>query len=119
MPFKATRSPLVFIPHRANHDYTDAKSFGELVFLTEGEQNRFKLNQLYTELGKKMLNARPDDYLMITGPTTVNIVASTLLVNRFGRVNFLIFDGFLGRYVSRPIDLRGIQDDRDATKARA
>jgi hypothetical protein len=121
MPFHELRPPKVFIPNQSFHDYSDAKRFGELVFLTEGTQNRFKINDSYRRVSHAMRDAAPGDYLLISGPATINAIAASILAHRFGRINFLVFDGMMARYVSRPIVLATteIQDDRSNAANRA
>ena len=116
MPFHEMRSPKVFIPNKSYHDFSDASRFGELVYLTEGTQNRFKINDLYRRIGKIMEDAGPGDYLLVSGPSTVNAIAASILAFKFGRVNYLVYDGNQARYISRPIILNQMeqQDDREA-----
>jgi hypothetical protein len=103
MPFKPMRSPRVYVPSKSAHNFDDAKQFGELVYLTEGVLNRIQINNVYRIVAAALAGADRNDYLLITGPTTVNAVAASILGYRFGQVNYLIFDGYAGRYVSKPI----------------
>jgi hypothetical protein len=105
MPFHEIRHPRVYVPNRSFHDFSDANRFGELVYLTEGTQDRFKINDLYRRIGTKLEQAGPGDYLLISGPSTVNAIAASILAYKFGRINYLVYDGATARYVSRPIVL--------------
>lgn len=105
MPFHEIRHPKVYVPNKSFHDFSDANRFGELVFLTEGVQDRFKINDLYRRIEGKLHNAGPGDYLLISGPSTVNAIAASILAYKFGRINYLVYDGAMARYVSRPIVL--------------
>jgi hypothetical protein len=119
MPFIPMRSPRVYVPSKSHHDFSDASRYGTLVWLTEGPQNRFELNNMYRHVASVMADAQSGDYLLITGPTTVNVIAASILANRFGRINYLIFNAWKGKYVSVPIVLEqkeGI-DVRAASRA--
>lgn len=119
MPFQAVRQPRVYIPNKSNHDYRDAKEFGELVILTTGDLNKLKIAQLYREMEPILDEAHPDDYLMIAGPTTANVVAASIIASKFGRINYLIFDGYMGHYVARRVVLQGVRQDARATRESA
>ena len=114
MPFQELRHPKVYVPNQSYHDFSDATRFGELVFLTQGPQDILKLNTVYRRVGELLRDAIAGDYLLISGPITVNAMAASILAYRFGRVKYLIFDGASGRYVSKPILLSQVEtrDDR-------
>lgn len=97
------RSPRVYVPNKSYHDFRDASRFGTVVWLTEGPQNRFEINDVYRRIVPLMADAQAMDYLLITGPTTINVVAASILAHRFGRINYLLWNAWEGRYVSKPI----------------
>ena len=118
MPFHEIRHPKVFVPNKSFHDFSDANRFGELVYLTEGTQDRFKINDLYRRIAGKLEKAGPGDYLLISGPSTVNAITASILAYKFGRINFLVYDGAMARYISRPIVLsHGTEEIEDAERA--
>lgn len=106
MTFRELRTPKVFVPNKSFHDFAGATKFGELVFLTTGRLSRFNANDIARVCEEKMQNAAPGDYLLVSGPTSVNCVASALLAYRFGRVNFLVYDSNTDSYFSRSIVLK-------------
>jgi hypothetical protein len=103
MPIRVMRSPRVFVPNKAFHDYSDAKRFGTLVYLSEGKQNAGKIHHQYRMVSEILKDAEPGDYLLLSGPASLNAIAASILAHRFGRINYLVFDGFTGQYNSRPI----------------
>jgi hypothetical protein len=103
MPFIAMRSPRVYVPNKSHHDFGDASRFGTVVWLTEGPLNRFEINDMYRRIMPLMADAEAMDYLLLTGPITANVIAASILAQRFGRINYLLWNAWEGRYVSKPI----------------
>lgn len=81
----------VYILSNGGHDYTDATRFGELVYLNIPSHLKWDTAALYDELVEKMEDAEPEDLLVISHLTSHCCVATALLVEWFGRVNFLIY----------------------------
>jgi hypothetical protein len=98
------REPKVYIPNKSYHDFKGATQFGELVFLTEGRiPNRYQLNDIAMIIGESLKGAHREDFLLMSGPTTLNCIASAMLAHRFGKVNFLIYDQKQDKYTSRTL----------------
>lgn len=95
----------VYVPNKGQHDYTDAWNFGELIFCTEGTINRKDLLTMHAELDNAMLDARNDDYILLTGLTSICVVACAIFASRFGRINLLIHDD--GHYLERSLNFDG------------
>jgi hypothetical protein len=96
--------PKVFVPHKGSHDYTKAKAFGDLIFLTEGLLFPRKVDLIYQQCLHGMIGAEMDDFLVVSGLPIVVSVASSILAERFGRVNYLIWAG--SDYVKRELVIR-------------
>lgn len=86
---KMTRK--VYILSNGGHDYTDAARFGELVFLNIPSHLKWDIAALYDELSEKLEDAKVDDLLVVSHLTSHCCVATALLIEWFGRVNFLIY----------------------------
>jgi hypothetical protein len=97
----------VFIVSNGGHDYSDASRYGELRFCTERVIRKDDVSQMYRELNAAMLDAKPDDFLLVSSLTSLCSVAASILAARFGEVHFLIFRD--GQYVQRDL----ILDDQD------
>ena len=81
----------VYILNNAGHDYSSAGKFGELVFLDISEKAKWDIARLYSELREGMKEAEAGDLLLISSLTTHCCVATAILVEWYGRVNFLIY----------------------------
>jgi len=107
------RSPHVYIPNRSNHDFTKARDFGELCFITEGSVNRFSVNDIARQVREAMSDATASDYLIISSLPVLNAIAAAIFAHRFGRLNLLLHDAKTGGYLSRSIVMREMEDMDD------
>lgn len=81
----------VYILANGGHDYSDARRFGDLHFLNIPTYAKWDISALYSEMCEKMKDATEDDLIVISHLTSHCCVATSLMVEWFGRVNFLIF----------------------------
>lgn len=93
----------VYIASKSDHDYSAAKEFGELVFLSEGRVDRYSVGDLYGGLTKALKEATEEDFILISGLTLSNAIASAIMAYRFGSVNYLLFRK--GEYMMRKVIL--------------
>jgi len=109
------RGPIVFIPNKGAHDFSDAERYGELVFLTHGTVKRYSTGTLYRSLIDGLKDAKISDYLLISSLAILNAISSAILARKFGRVNYLLFCD--GRYLKRVVDIDSLLNDggQDAT----
>ena len=94
----------VYVVNNTNHDYSKAEQYGELVYVTKGKLPIFKTNTVRAILEKGLVKFTKDDYLLISGPAIVNIMAATILYNKFDTVKFLVFDAKQQDYVVRHLN---------------
>ena len=94
----------VYVVNNANHDYSKAEQYGELVYVTRGKIPIFKTSTVRAMLEKGLVKFTKDDYLLISGPAIVNIMAATILFNKFDTVKFLVFDAKQQDYVVRHLN---------------
>ena len=81
----------VYILTKGAHDYSDAERFGTLVFLNIPTFVRWDIQRLYLELQEGLKDAKEDDLFLVSHLTSHCCVATAILTEWFGRVNFLIF----------------------------
>ena len=94
----------VYVVNYTNHDYSKAKQYGELVYITKGKLPIFKTNTVRAMLEKGLVKFTKDDYLLISGPAIVSVMAATILYNNFDTVKFLVFDAKQQDYVVRHLN---------------
>jgi|TARA_Y100000310_G_scaffold73040_1_gene69182 hypothetical protein len=95
----------VFIPNRSAHDFTPARRYGRLVFLTNGMVDRYKTNMIYRGITEKMDDSSADDHLLIASLSIISSIASAILAYKHGKVNYLLFKG--DHYIERTIKVDG------------
>ena len=95
--------PNVYIVNKSCHDFSPAERFGHLVFMTEGTINRYAVSLIFRKFKRYMADAGPDDYILITGMSTMLVVACAIFAARFKRLNLLLYKS--GRYLERTIIL--------------
>lgn len=93
--------PTVWITNKSGHDFSDARRFGDLQFLTEGHIKAVAVNSLYRELAEKMQESQEDDYIVLTGMPILSAILCSIFAYKHGKINLLIFKD--GRYLERNI----------------
>lgn len=93
----------VFIVSDGGKDYTAAEQFGQIVFCTDAQFKRTDIASMSRQLTETLIDAKPDDLLMVAGLPQLLMVASAIITEQCGRVNFLIYDG--SQYVQRDLVL--------------
>ena len=92
----------VFIPNKGHHDYTDAKRYGELIFVTKGIQNKFSVANMARCWEDALEYSQPTDYILQTSLSILtSIGVASFAVKHNGRVNLLLWGN--GRYIVRTI----------------
>lgn len=97
--------PKVFIANKGSHDYKAAKKFGELVFLSEGELNKFAIGHLFRVFSDGLRDATEEDFFLPTSLPILSSLATGILVQKFGVVKYLLFRA--GVYVVRTVNFKG------------
>ena len=93
--------PKVFIINDSGHDYSEAKKYGELVYLTKGKVASYATTQHYRNFSEKMKDAKPEDYILITSLASMNCIAGWIIGTLGFPLNLLIYKD--DRYVVRRI----------------
>jgi hypothetical protein len=83
----------VYILNDGGHDYSAATEFGELTFLNIPYNVMQDIPQAFTYLKNALKDAGPDDSLLIGGPASMNCIATAILAEWYGCVNFLLYKG--------------------------
>ena len=95
----------VFIPNKGFHDYTDAKRFGTLTYVTTGSQNKFGVSNMARCWDAAIQDSSPSDYILLTSLSILSSVgAAAFAMKHEGRVNFLLWQK--DRYIARTIVLK-------------
>lgn len=91
----------VYVVNRGGHDYSAAERFGELTYCSDGEMDKWDINQMYRQMSQALDDSDPNDYILLTSLTSLCSVACGVFAARHGRLNLLIYKD--GDYVSRTV----------------
>lgn len=91
----------VYVVNRSAHDFSAAKEFGEVVFLSEGPMNRYSVNNMHRLFTSVMKDSEEGDYIVPCSLNVMNSLACALFAVKHGRLNLLLFKE--GKYLERNI----------------
>ena len=107
--------PNVYVVSKSSHDFSEAKKFGKLVFLSEGAMNRYHCNNMNRQFMEVLKNSSPEDFILPCGLSVMNSIACATFSVLHERLNLLLFRK--GRYVERNIvfnnNEEGGEDERE------
>ena len=83
--------PTVYIVNKGGHNYDDAKRFGELVYLSEGEVSKFATSHMVRMFEPFIESSNAEDYILNTGLTLMSCIACSMFAKKHGVLNLLIF----------------------------
>jgi len=104
----------VFVINKGGHDFTGAISYGDIIYLSEGSLNRYAVTNMYRKFAPLIAESKSDDYILITGLTTMACIACAMFAHLHGKLNLLLFKS--GKYVERKIVLEELLADKPFTK---
>ena len=100
----------VFVINKGGHDFSSARRFGTLVFLSEGSTSKFATNKIYRSFVRKLNDSKPGDFILITGLTVMSSIACAIFARKHGRLNLLIFDGATS-YSRRTLEIDSLLEE--------
>jgi len=89
----------VYIVNRSTHDFSEAKRYGKVIFLSEGMMNRYSTNNMCRQFKQRMEESMEDDYIVPCSLNVMNSIACALFAKKHGRLNLLLFKN--GVYIER------------------
>jgi hypothetical protein len=93
----------VYVLSDGGHDYRAAERFGRVTICSTGQLSKDDISQMYRILTDSFADAREDDFILVSSLTSLCMVASAIMANRFGQVHLLIYHD--GRYEARDLIL--------------
>jgi len=85
------KRPKVYVVNKSTHDFSAAEDFGDLVFLSKNNLQKFSTSQAYRIFWPVLSKSTPDDYLLVSGLSMHCLVAAFILTNKHKRLNLLLF----------------------------
>lgn len=107
----------VYVVNNSGHDFSPAREYGELIFLSEGMMNSYNLNKMYRIFAPILENSNPKDWILMSGLPQMNVIAASIFAYKHGRINLLLYSSSRHRYDKREIILGNLikenKNDRD------
>jgi hypothetical protein len=103
--------PNVFVVNRSGHDFTSAEKYGDLVYLSIGQQNRFSVTTMLRQFSVPLQGSKPDDFILLTGLSTMNAIACSAFAYLHGRLNLLLFKK--NKYIERHLIFEELLEKED------
>lgn len=94
-------SKRVYIMNNGGHDYSKAKEFGEIVFVSNELIDREDTAQMYRVIADAMHDSTADDYILISSLSSMCSVACGFFSAMHGELHLLIHSR--GEYLERDI----------------
>jgi hypothetical protein len=92
---------VVWVSNKSGHDFSDAKRYGPLQFVTLGQVNRFSVGYMARMWMRSLISSKKEDYILLTSLTILTVVGAAIFGWMHGRVNILIFRN--NKYICRSI----------------
>jgi len=89
----------VYVVNKSGHDFKDARRFGELIYLSQGKMDRYAVTSVYREFSDEFENSSSDDYILLTGLSSMSAIACSIFAYKWERLNLLLYKN--GRYIER------------------
>ena len=89
----------VYIVNKSSHDFSAARNYGKLIFLSEGPMNRYSTNNMLRVFTDKMSDSKKEDYIVPCSLNVMNSIACALFAHKHGKLNLLLFKE--GSYIER------------------
>lgn len=88
----------VYVTNFTGHEYTDAKRFGELIYITNGYVTFNDLKEIERKVLEFVKQATKDDYLLLSGNSLLCSVATLIWTNYHKQCNILHWNGMKRGY---------------------
>jgi|GEM_PF-2632110 hypothetical protein len=86
------------------HDCSEAESYGELVYLTEGVLNPYAIGSIAKQMKDIMADSSEGDWLLLNGLPTAQCIAVAIMASKYSTINLLMYRK--GKYIERYIETR-------------
>lgn len=100
-----------YVVNYTGHDLSALRKIDpniQVVHLSEGNVNVFNVDRCLHDFGLKTMEATEDDFIVLSGAITLNILATLQFIERFGKANILIYHAKRETYVPRTITKEGL-----------
>lgn len=93
----------VFVVNKSAHDFECAKSFGQVIYMSEGPVNRYATNHMARLFTEALANSSESDYIVPCALNVMNSIACAIFAKKHGKLNLLLYKN--GKYLERNLIL--------------
>ena len=93
--------PNVYVVNKSAHDFSEAKDYGNVVFLSEGIMNRYSVNNMHRLFTEVMKDSKEEDYIVPCSLQIMNLIAGAVFAVKHKKLNLLLFKE--GKYLERNV----------------
>lgn len=93
------QKPVVWLVNEGGHNYDSALEFGRILPLTRASVNPFALDRMALVIGQKLVHAKSEDYILVSGLALVNALVLAMWFTKFEKANILQWSTHKGKYV--------------------
>jgi len=76
---------------------------GKLIFMSKGSMDKFNVSKMYRTFFEFLDESKPEDYILVSGLTNMNIVACSIFANKHNRLNILLWDSKKATYIDESL----------------
>jgi len=87
-----TRQPVVWITNYAGHEFSLAKQYGELRYITKGYISFSSLDRLKFHIAGQLVESQPEDYLLLSGTIIICVIAAIVWFKMHKKIKLLNWD---------------------------
>jgi hypothetical protein len=99
------------------HDYGSATKYGALRPVTTGNYPVFKTSRLIEEIIDALVHSGPEDYLLLSGSSTIAGICQVVWIQLHGKCKFLLWsrdeDSYVVRVIDKPAIVLLIEETKD------
>lgn len=94
--------PTVWVVNRSSHDYSPARDYGDLQYLSEGPMDKYSVNDIDRQFRAKLENSGKEDFILITSLTVMSSIACVIFALKHHCLNLLIYKsrGYIERHLA-------------------
>ncbi len=100
---KPSEGPKIYMVNCQEQHMHGIRNIKNLTKLSEGKVNAFSTTRIAEKFRRILENSTEQDYLLLSGYVTLNVIAACIMTLKHDRLNLLIFDARKREYTKRTI----------------
>ncbi len=97
--------PTVYMVNCQDQHLDGIRNIKNLVKMSYGKTNALSTTKIAERFRKKLENSKSEDYILLSGFVTLNVIATSIMILKHERLNLMIFDARQRTYTKRTLTL--------------